>query len=171
MRGTLKVDHKNKKIIMNATFEKYSMICNSDEFAYLMNIKAAFSNYKVITQKVKSKSDPKKYKGLNYDFMKWYIKGNSSDEVARENIAKIDAAKALSTRQDGTYGKVKSWFLEIHKELTDAETLKKALKLYTESVWASVAENNKDPKDRVTEVKEFAVTDQTSVENLLGKAG
>lgn len=139
MRGTLKVDHQKKKIIMNGTFAKYSAVCSSDEFAYLMEIKSTFPNYKVITQKAKKNAKTNKYEGLKYDFMKWYIRQNAPKEKADKEVEIIDAAKALSTRQDGTYGKVKSWFLNNHKELKDKETFEEVQKSYTVSLWGEHA--------------------------------
>lgn len=171
MRGTLKIDHQKKRIVMNATFEKYSKVCTSDEFAYLMDIKTAFPNYKVITMKAKTNPNANKHEGLNYNFMKWYIRHNSPKEKADEEIEIINVAKALSTRQDGTYGKVKSWFLENHDELRDKETSEKAQKLYTVSVWETEAQKTKQETSDKSKVKALVANNQTVDEVLLGKAG
>lgn len=146
MRGTLKVDHNKKKIIMNATYEKYSRICSSDEFANLMSVKSIFPTYEVVTKRAKTNPDSNRHKGLNYDFMKWYIRTYSSEEVAKENIAKIDAAQALSTRQDGTYGKVKSWFLDKYSELKDKNIAEDFRNLYNDSIWGAASVKPEDEK-------------------------
>lgn len=112
MKGTLKVNHTNKQIVMNATFEKYSEVCTRPEFKHLMEIKATFPDYTVVTEKMGTNTQKVTYEGLSTDFMRWYIKEfSSSDEIRTENLEKFDCAMDVVGNERGGYGKIKSWFL------------------------------------------------------------
>ena len=144
MRGTLKVNHAKKQIVMNATFDKYSQVCTRPEFRHLMEIKATFPDYTVVTEKMGTNTQKVTYEGLSTDFMRWYIKEfSSSDEIRTENLEKFDFAMDVVGKERGGYGKIKSWFLFKYPAIKVKGVTSELRALHFDSLLESESEEDK----------------------------
>lgn len=141
MRGTLKFDLKKNRLVMNATFAKYAEICTNPEFKHLMEVKAMFPDFIIITEKINTNPNRVEYEGLTYDFMKWYIREYSeTDEIRDENSEKIESAINLIGHQRGGYGQIKSWFLYMYPEIKDNGVTSELRALHFDSTLKSESE-------------------------------
>lgn len=120
---------------MNATFEKASRNTASPECLHLCEMKQRFQDYTVITEKLKCKKRKQTYKGLKYNYMKWYILNHSkTNKIAERNFEILENAIMIGERQDGLYGKIKQWFFYHYPEIKENGLL--YIPEYNESEWA-----------------------------------
>lgn len=120
MKNYLKLDHQNRKIVMDRTFAKNSEIVGSDEYNLLQQCRRDYPTYLVTRKTINKKADQEHYRGLTYTFMENYIKDHDA-ENGEENLKtlkeKIDISKCHSLCN--RYPKVKEWFLETYPEVKE----------------------------------------------------
>ena len=108
-----------KVIEMSKAEAKAAGKVNSNEFAELNTLRAAYPNFRIVIRASKSKDS---MKGLDAHYMERYIKAHDDAENTilkefytlrglDENGAKKDLAQAVS------YGELKMWFLATYPEV------------------------------------------------------
>lgn len=117
----LTIDNKKRAIVMSKKFAKKSRIVGSAEYEMLQKVRKDYPNYRVETRTTKAK--PNSLKGLNYDFMKLYIKKHDAE--------KLDHFNLLTAKLEGIgsspYLEVKDWFVKNFPEIAEYESLRDAL--------------------------------------------
>ena len=119
-KATLKVLHKDQIIQMNRIFAKAAENAMSDEYAYLQKVRSDYPTYAVTTRTIKRNGAQEHYKGLTYDFMRWYIKkveGVNAAEVLKTFEDLIDISKCHSVSK--RYPTIKARFLACYPEIAD----------------------------------------------------
>lgn len=119
-KATLKVLHKDQIIQMNRIFAKAAENAMSDEYAYLQKVRSDYPSYAVTTRTIKRNGAQEHYKGLTYDFMRWYIKkveGDNAAEVLKTFEDLIDISKCHSTSK--RYPTIKARFLACYPEIAN----------------------------------------------------
>lgn len=117
MTNYIKVNDKDRCLVMDRTFEKKSKIVGSEEYNMLQQARKDYPNYSVVRRQIKKKADQERYKGLTYEYMEDYILDHepraTKNEVHDKFREMIDISKCHSRR----YPIIKSWFLEKYPEV------------------------------------------------------
>lgn len=119
-KATLKVLHAEGMIQMNRIFAKAAENAMSDEYAYLQKVRSDYPTYAVTTRTIKRNGSQEHYKGLTYDFMRWYIQkveGDNAAEVLKTFEDLIDISKCHSVSK--RYPTIKARFLACYPEIAD----------------------------------------------------
>ena len=120
MKGTIRVDHINRNIMISKAFVKASMQINSEEYKTLLEVKNAYPEYSIIQREIKKNPQKESYRGLTYDYMERYIElhDGRNSKVMQEYQEKRLIAQCHSIR----YAHIKKWFLETYPEIEDFST-------------------------------------------------
>ncbi|MBE7052787.1 MAG: hypothetical protein E7391_00735 [Ruminococcaceae bacterium] len=114
MKNTLKINHNERKIIMDRTFAKFAENTRSEEYAHLQMVRKDYPNYNVLVRTIKKNPNKNCYDGLTYQYMKNYIdkyeEVNQKEKVLEEldNMLFISRCHSKALR----YPKIKKWFLD-----------------------------------------------------------
>ena len=115
MKNYMKLDHENRKIVMDRTFANKAEFVGSEEYNLLQQCRRDYPTYNVIRKTINKKTDQEHYRGLTYDYMKEYI-GKYDTENKEANLAlleeMIDISKCHSTCK--RYPVIKQWFLDTY---------------------------------------------------------
>ena len=116
MKGTIRVDHINKNIMISKAFAKASMLIDSEEYKALLNVRNSYSEYSIIQREIRKNPQKESYRGLTYAYMEHYIlTHDKSGEVMKMYQEMRLRALCHSIR----YAHIKKWFLEIYPEIDD----------------------------------------------------
>ena len=118
MKNYMKLDHENRKIVMDRTFASKADLVGSEEYNLLQQCRRDYPTYLVTRKTIKKKATQEHYRGLTYDYMKEYI--NKYDTENKEaNLAlldeMIDISKCHSTFK--RYPVIKQWFLDTYPDV------------------------------------------------------
>lgn len=170
----LVVDYANGVISLSSAFEKKAFTPGTTEYAQLMAVRNDFPGFRLATRQFKTNTKQDRYKGLTYDYMRWYItkvEGKDAPAVLAGFDALLDITKCHSTGK--RYKKVKTWFFErypdvkklgVSEELA-AKYLKNAEAATQKQGEAAAHETNTPAPDAKSEkVTEFRSPDQGETE-------
>lgn len=120
MKGTIRVDHINRNILISKAFAKASMQINSEEYKTLLDVKTAYADYSIVQREIKKNPQKESYRGLTYEYMERYIElhDGRNSKVMNEYQEKRLIAQCHSIR----YAHIKKWFLETYPEIEDFST-------------------------------------------------
>ena len=121
MKNTLKINHEERKIIMDRTFAKFAENTRSEEYAHLQQVRRDYPDYTVTIRTIKRNSEKETYKGLTYEYMEDYILRHESEENALAIIKEFNELRTISKchKQGLRYPTIKRWFLEKYPEIVD----------------------------------------------------
>ncbi len=116
MNGKLRVDPKKGRIVMDRTFEKYSQLTYTEEYAHLQRVRQDYPYYPVVRRKIKRNPNKESYDGLTYAYMEFYI---STHDNAEENMEIYRQLRMISMCHSKArrFSPIKSWFLEMYPEI------------------------------------------------------
>ena len=119
MTNILRVDHENKTLVMDKTFEKNSSIFGSRESQMLEEARRAYPTYTVARRQIKKNTHQEHYNGLTYEYMKWYIQTHEEGEALATIIKEFDELLLISKchSKGKRYPTIKKWFLELYPEV------------------------------------------------------
>ena len=119
MTNYLKVDHYNRKLVMDRAFSKYSAIAGSEEYILLQNCRKDYPNYTVITRRIKTNENKKTYKGLNYDYMEFYIRTHEPFDTRDQVLEELKEMQIIASchSRGYRYPVIKKWFLKKYPEI------------------------------------------------------
>ncbi len=107
------VDYPNRMITLSSAFERKAFTPGTAEYTQLMQVRADFPDFRLNTRQFKTNTKQDRYKGLTYDYMRWFIgkiEGNNAPAVLEGFELLIDISKGHSTGK--RYPEVKQWFLK-----------------------------------------------------------
>ena len=111
MTKTMTINHNTRTIEMTKKFAELSSRFGTPEYYDLQQARRDYPRYSVRIKTAPKKNDSQK--GLNYEFMKGYIKEHNESLIENFNI--------LYENRKGedrvTYGQIKKWFLDNFSEL------------------------------------------------------
>jgi hypothetical protein len=121
MKNTLKIDHKEKTLIMDRTFAKNAENTRSEEYAHLQAVRKDYPDYTVTLKTIKKNPNKESYKGLTYDYMEDYILTHGSEEEILENFAEYKELRLIAKCHSRSmrYPTIKRWFLEKYPAIED----------------------------------------------------
>ncbi len=119
MKNTLKIDFAKTEIIMDRTFAKNVRNTNSEEYAHLQQVRKDYPTYKVVTRQISRNPNKETYKGLTYEYMRFYILTHESAESRRIAVMEFEELILISQchAQSKRYPVIKKWFLEKYPEI------------------------------------------------------
>lgn len=116
MKGTIRVDHINKNILISKVFARASMVIESEEYKKLCAVRSDYPEYSIIQREIRKNPQKESYRGLTYAYMEHYIlTHDESGEVMKIYEEMRLRALCHSIR----YAHIKKWFLEIYPEIDD----------------------------------------------------
>ena len=116
MKNYLKVDDRNRRLIMDRMFDKNRRIVGSREYTLLQMAKADHPQYEVVLRHIKTNPEKQIYKNMTYEYMREYI---SKHPHAEERMVEFEEKTLRARCHVETYGKVKKWFLEAYPDISD----------------------------------------------------
>ena len=116
MKNYLKVDDRNRQLIMDRTFDRNRRIVGSNEYNLLQRAKKENPQYSVILRHIKTNPEKKIYKHLTYAYMREYIIRHTH---SIERLAEFEEMRLRSKCRAIKYPKVKEWFLAAYPEIDD----------------------------------------------------
>ena len=125
MKGTIRIDHLNKNILISAAFAKAAMNIQGEEYKTLVEVRSLHQDYNVIKREIKKNPEKESYRGLTYAYMEHYIlTHDKSGEVMKVYQEMRLRALCHSIR----YAHIKKWFLEFYPEIDDFSPSKEIVK-------------------------------------------
>lgn len=116
MKNFLKVDDKNRRLIMDRQFDRNRKIVGSKEYDLLQRAKADHPQYEVVLRHIKKNPEKQVYKNMTYDYMREYI---SKHPFAEERMKEFDEKTLRARCHVEKYAKVKEWFLAAYPDISD----------------------------------------------------
>lgn len=112
MKNYLKVNHKERLIVMDRTFEKNAQYAGSNEYNLLQQARKDYANYTVVRREIKKNAKQEHYEGLTYEYMFDYISKYEPEETRDAVLAKFGIMIDISKCHSKKYATVKKWFLD-----------------------------------------------------------
>ncbi len=114
MKSPIKI--MNNQIIIAKSFAKKAYCFGTPEYEMLQTVRRDYPGYAVVQREIKKDTKVDHYKGLNYEYMKWYI-GMYETQEKKEPMLKaledmIAISKCHSTGK--RYATIRNWFLETY---------------------------------------------------------
>ena len=105
---------KNNQIVITKAFAKNAYCFGTPEYEMLQTVRRDYPEFKVVLREIKKNTNVDHYKGLNYEYMKWYI-GQYETQEKKDLMLKaldklIDISKCHSTGK--RYATIRNWFLD-----------------------------------------------------------
>ena len=116
MRNYIKVDDRNRRLIMDRLFDRNSRIVGSREYTLLQMARADHPGYEVVLRHIKSNPEKQIYKHLTYAYMREYI---SRHPHAEERMKEFEEMTLRAKCHVQKYAKVKEWFLAAYPDISD----------------------------------------------------
>lgn len=121
MTNYLKVNMKDKKLVMDRTFAKNASLVGSREYKLLQEARRDYEpiGFTVEVKTIKRNSAKECYKGLNYEFMEDYIRTHETKETVVEVLSEFEEMLLISQCHSKAfrYPTIKKWFLEKYPEI------------------------------------------------------
>lgn len=121
MKNTLKIDFENSRIVMDRTFSKKVQNTNSEEYAHLQQVRKDYPTFKVEARQIKKNPNKETYKGLTYDYMRFYIFTHEPADNRKKVIEEFEELVLISQchSQSKRYPVIKNWFLNKYPEIKE----------------------------------------------------
>ena len=116
MKNYLKVDDRNRRLIMDRTFDKNRRIVGSREYDLLQRAKADHPQYEVVLRHIKTNPEKQVYKNMTYSYMYEYISKHPNAEARKKELDEMILRAKCHLEK---YGNVKKWFLAAYPDISD----------------------------------------------------
>ena len=120
MKHPIKIDIKNKCIVLNSGFAKRAHLVGTSEYDMLQSARRDYPDYSVNIRAIKKNDNKESYKGLTYEYMYDYIRIFEPKETRDSVIAELDSKIFISQCHSKAYRypTSKKWFLDKYPEVT-----------------------------------------------------
>ena len=116
LKGKLRVDDANSRLIMDRKFDAARRMVGSREYELLRQAMTDYPRYTVVLRHIKINPEKRIYKNLTYAYMREYIiRHDNSSARLKEFEEMILRSKCHAIK----YPKVKEWFLAAYQEIDD----------------------------------------------------
>ena len=120
MTTNININNKNNTIEITKKFAVAAKRFGSPEYDDLQSVRRDYPKYRIEVKTTSKKTDS--FKGLTFNYMKNYIQKHDDEEMLKEFYVlcgKNEDGSMQEFAAAATYGEIKKWFLDHHKELTD----------------------------------------------------
>ena len=113
------VNYAERKIVLSSAFAKKAFTPGTDEYRQLQAVRNDYPDFVLKTRQFKTNTKQERYRGLNYDFMRDYIRKHEKD--AKPVLAELDEMIGISKCHSlgKRYPTIKKWFLETYPEIAE----------------------------------------------------
>ena len=121
MTNYAKIDHTNRRIVMDRTFAKNAEIVGSPEYTQLQACRKDYPEYLVVRREIKRNPNQEHFKGLTYRYMENYIMTHESRETVKVVLDEFFEMLLISKGHSKAfrYPTIKSWFLQRYPEFAE----------------------------------------------------
>ena len=121
MTNYAKIDHTNKRIIMDRTFAKNAEIVGSKEYKILQACRRDYPTYTVVRREIRRNPNQEHFKGLTYNYMESYIMTHESRDTVKAVLEEFNEMLLISKAHSKAfrYPTIKSWFLKQYPEFLE----------------------------------------------------
>ena len=121
MTNYAKIDHTNRRIVMDRTFAKNAEIVGSKEYNNLQTCRRDYPEYTVVRREIKKNPNQERYGGLTYLYMEDYILTHESSETVKAVLEEFNEMLLISRGHSRAfrYPTIKKWFLQRYPEFTE----------------------------------------------------
>ena len=121
MTNYAKVDHTNRRIVMDRTFAKNAEIVGSKEYNQLQTCRKDYPTYTVVRREIKKNPNQVRYGGLTYQYMEDYIMTHESRETLNAVLDEFNEMLLISRGYSKAfrYPTIKRWFLLKYPEFAE----------------------------------------------------
>ena len=121
MTNYAKVDHTNRRIVMDRTFAKNAEIVGSTEYEKLQACRKDYPTYTVVRREIKKNPNQVRYGGLTYQYMEDYIMTHESRETLNAVLDEFNEMLLISRGYSKAfrYPTIKRWFLLKYLEFAE----------------------------------------------------
>ena len=116
MKGTIRIDHLNKNILISAAFAKAAMNIQGEEYKTLVEVRSLHHDYNVIKREIKKNPEKESYRGLTYEYIEQYILNH---DLNGDILKYYEELKQRAACHSIRYAHIKKWFLETFPEIND----------------------------------------------------
>ena len=114
MKSPIKIKVEDSEIVISKPFAKKAYGFGTPEYEMLQAVRRDYPGFAVVLREIKKNTNVDHYKGLNYEYMKWYI-GQYETQEKKNLMLKaldklIDISKCHSTGK--RYATIRNWFLD-----------------------------------------------------------
>ena len=113
MTNYAKVDHTNRRIVMDRTFAKNAEIVGSTEYEKLQACRKDYPTYTVVRREIKKNPNQVRYGGLTYQYMEDYIMTHESRETLNAVLDEFNEMLLISRGYSKAfrYPTIKRWLI------------------------------------------------------------
>ena len=86
------INYRDHKITLSSAFKKRAFTVGTIEYEQLQAVRRDFVGFELEIRQFKKNTKQEHYKGLNYDFMRWYIQKVEGDNAPEVSIRKLALA-------------------------------------------------------------------------------
>lgn len=112
------INEKRNTIEITKKFAAAAKRFGTTEYEDLQNVRKDYPQFRIEVKATSKKKDS--FKGLTFNYMERYIKGND-DEAMLKDFYLLSGRNEDGSDQEfaasASYGEIKQWFLDNHKEL------------------------------------------------------
>ena len=83
MKSPIKIKVEDSEIVISKSFAKKAYSFGTPEYEMLQAVRRDYPGFAVVLREINKKTDTEHYKGLSYEYMKWYI---GQYEIKRRRI-------------------------------------------------------------------------------------
>ena len=118
MTNFAKIDHANRRIIMDRTFAKNAEIVGSAEYNQLQACRKDYPSYTVVRREIRKNPNQERYGGLTYRYMEDYIMTHESAATVKTVLDEFSEMLLISRGHSKAfrYPTIKRWFLQRYPE-------------------------------------------------------
>ena len=73
MKSPIKIKVEDSEIVISKPFAKKAYSFGTPEYEMLQAVRRDYPEFKVVLREIKKNTNVDHYKGLNYEYMKWYM--------------------------------------------------------------------------------------------------
>ncbi len=114
----ININNNNRTIEITKKFAVAAKRFGTPEYEDLQNVRKDYPRYRVEVKTITKKADS--FKGLTFSYMENYINQHDDEEMKKAFYILCGKNEDGTTQEfaaAATYGEIKKWFLEQHKEL------------------------------------------------------
>ena len=116
------LDFGSKKVLLSRGFAKLASKQGTPEYYRYIEYKKLYADFTFDVREYNAKTSQRRYKGMNYDFMRIYIQRHETEANAKLMLEKLETLllDMEGVSKDHCYPRIKHWFLLNYPELKKA---------------------------------------------------
>ena len=145
----IRVNYAERKIVLSSAFAKKAFTHGTDEYRQLQAVRNDYPDFVLKTRQFKTNTKQERYRGLNYDFMRDYIRQRENEEIAQPVLDELEQMIGISKCHSvgKRYPTIKAWFLKRYPEIAEFGMDKEQLAKWREKQAAEAAKADESSEE------------------------